>query len=70
MTKLIGKLVNTPVFREEGHEPELAKFEIKECFHENRGVRLPPVIRTVADWYDDAYWEYCKDCGEITRTNA
>lgn len=64
----IAKLKALPTYRMENSEPEQAQFEYIECQHENIGVRFPPVIRNVMDFYDRGCWEYCKDCGERLRT--
>ena len=65
--KIIAKLLNHQKFQVEGAETQLAEFDYKECSHERRGVRYPPMIKTPMDWADQSIYEFCKDCGEVTR---
>lgn len=63
----IAKMISPIIFQREEAETQRAIFVVGVCSHERRSVRLPPVVRTKRDLYDNNCYEYCQDCGETTR---
>lgn len=63
----VAKLKSQPQFRVADGMPELVEIILENCKHEQRGVRLPPIIRSRIDFLDNESWEYCKICGKVTK---
>ena len=62
----IARLLTPHIFREQPSETQDARYLIEECDHSWRGVKLAPLV--IIGY--NKYIEYCRDCGEVTRTKV
>jgi hypothetical protein len=65
----MAKLKTPIIVSDQLSETQNVEFIIEECKHERIKYRIPPIIKTTRDWYDNATYEYCKDCKKVLRVS-